>query len=80
MLSRGHSIPMGSSPISAPRPVPGPTGPQGPTGVAGTTINVGTGAPSDATGNSGDMYLNKTDGTWYGPKATLTWSGTGPIP
>jgi hypothetical protein len=63
---------------------PGPTGPTGPTGATGPKGNqgddgliarTGSGAPSNASGQDGDWYLDTTTGTLYGPKAAGVWPG-----
>lgn len=38
----------------------------------GTWI-IAAGAPSDGTGNNGDMYINSSNGDLYGPKASGAW-------
>jgi hypothetical protein len=52
--------------------IQGQQGTQGPTGANATWI-CAAGAPSAGTGNNGDMYLNKTTGDVYGPKAAGAW-------
>jgi len=53
-------------------------GPQGPAGVPGSQIFSGNGAPSSTIGNTGDYYLDKSTGNFYGPKTTSGWGS--PIP
>jgi hypothetical protein len=51
-------------------------------GEIGGSINTwlsGSGAPSDATGNDGDYYLDTVSSAYYGPKTSGSWTGTGPI-
>jgi len=48
-------------------------GPQGPAGVPGSQIYSGNGAPSANIGNTGDYYLDKSTGNFYGPKTTSGW-------
>lgn len=43
----------------------GGQGPQGPPGADGATIRVGSGAPADALGADGDLYIDATDGELY---------------
>ncbi len=45
----------------------GPVGPRGP----GVLINEG--APSDAEGFDGDIYIDSLNGSYYGPKANGAW-------
>lgn len=54
-----------------------PAGAQGPQGNPGSSsrIVLGSGAPSDASGNTTDVYIDVSTGDMYGPKTT-TW---GPI-
>lgn len=48
--------------------------------LGGTKVHVGSGAPTASLGNTGDMYLDSTTGSWYGPKDPSTaWTGKGPI-
>jgi hypothetical protein len=50
-------------------------------GEIGGSINTwlsGSGAPSDATGNDGDYYLDTVSSAYYGPKTSGSWTGTGP--
>src|SRR5438309_5526733 len=54
----------------------GAQGPAGPQGPAGASILSGAGAPSAATGNNGDFYLNTATSCLYGPKASGAWPGT----
>ena len=42
-------------------------------GVNGNTILTGTTAPAAATGNNGDLYLNTTNSSIYGPKTAAGW-------
>lgn len=60
----------------------GPAGEQGPQGIqgiqgnpgaAGTSILAGDGAPTNGVGNNGDVYINKLNGDFFGPKASGTW-------
>jgi hypothetical protein len=37
----------------------------------------GSGAPSNSIGNDGDAYIDITNGTLYGPKASGSWPGVG---
>jgi len=48
-------------------------GPQGPAGVPGSQVFSGNGAPSPSIGNTGDYYLDKSTGNFYGPKTTNGW-------
>lgn len=49
------------------------TGVTGPTGADGSQFYGGSGAPSDAFGNSRDFYLDTANGRLYGPKADGLW-------
>lgn len=51
----------------------GSAGSQGIPGTAGALIISGTGAPAAATGNNGDMYLDKNTSNLYGPKTAAGW-------
>jgi hypothetical protein len=66
----------------------GPAGPQGPpgkagvqgvpgqtgnTGVGGRTILSGTGMPVAAVGSTGDVFFDRTNKHWYGPKTSAGW-------
>jgi hypothetical protein len=51
----------------------GAKGDKGDTGSAGTSILAGNGAPSNTLGNNGDNYINKTNGDFFGPKASGAW-------
>ena len=56
----------------------GDTGPQGEKGIAGpdgSTILNGTGAPTSATGKTGDFYLDLGSSNLYGPKTAAGWGG-----
>jgi hypothetical protein len=46
----------------------GSTGPPGAAGANGNTILHGTGAPTDATGSTGDFYVDTAGEALYGPK------------
>jgi hypothetical protein len=53
----------------------------GTSGPRGNGWFEGSGAPSDSIGLNGDFYLNQAvpgSPTYYGPKASNTWVGTGP--
>jgi hypothetical protein len=50
--------------------VPSAPGPQGP---AGTSIKFGSGAPTSAIGENGDIYIDTDTGFFYGPKADGEW-------
>ena len=53
---------------------------RGPQGAAGGTWLIGDGAPDDGDGSNGDLYLDATNGDFYGPKAAGAWgSSTGNI-
>lgn len=54
----------------------GPKGEQGLEGPAGSTILSGTGIPAEASGKTGDFYLDLSTSKFYGPKKTTGW-GTG---
>ncbi len=55
----------------------GPTGDTGDPGPAGTSVLSGAGVPSNGLGSNGDFYINTSDYTIYGPKASGVWgSGT----
>jgi hypothetical protein len=57
--------------------ITGPPGEQGQTGDAGSTVLSGSGAPSNATGNNNDFYIDTTASRIYGPKYSGAWgSGT----
>lgn len=66
----GAQGPMGAT---GPQGVQGPSGPQGVPGVDGASVLSGTGAPTMATGKSGDFYIDRTTMTFYGPKAGGSW-------
>lgn len=57
----------------------GPVGPQGPAGTNGTngtnglTVLNGTSNPSNLLGVDGDFYINTTNWTIFGPKASGAW-------
>lgn len=57
----------------------GPVGPQGSAGTNGTngtngsSVLNGTSNPSNILGNNGDFYINTSNYTLFGPKATGTW-------
>ena len=55
---------------SAPASVQGPVGPRGP----GTLIGEGT--PNDTLGFDGDLYIDSTNGYYYGPKSNGEWPTT----
>ena len=67
------------SPIMNMRGPQGDQGPQGLQGIqgspgaAGTSILAGNGAPTNVIGNNGDLYINKTNGDFFGPKASGSW-------
>ena len=52
------------------QPVQGPIGPRGP----GTLV--GDGLPTSNIGYDGDIYIDTSDGSYYGPKANGAWSLT----
>lgn len=53
---------------------------QGVAGVNGTQFLAGAGAPTPATGATGDFYFDQTSGTFYGPKqADGSWLNTLPL-
>jgi len=56
---------------------PGPTGPQGPpgpTGASGTSSFVcGAGDPTAAVGVDGGVYMDTSNGHFWGPKASGAW-------
>lgn len=65
----------------------GATGATGPAGANGASILMGSGDPSSSLGNTGDIYLDESNGNLWGPKdATLYWGSsavgniTGPAP
>lgn len=60
----------------------GDTGPQGPQGIQGdkgdpgtngTSFLAGDGAPDNTVGNIGDLYIDRTNGNFYGPKTAEGW-------
>lgn len=62
----------------------GATGPQGPQGIQGLTGNDGadgksvlngTGAPASSLGSNGDFYIDTSNDSIYGPKASGSWGG-----
>lgn len=57
----------------------GTDGEDGAPGADGKTWHNGTGAPGDGVGVDGDFYLDTAADAYYGPKASGTWSGTGPV-
>ena len=72
--------PKGDTVIGPPGPqglqgIQGPQGIQGIQGLQGTTVKfwVAIGAPSNAVGLDGDMYINSTTGDLFGPKVTGIW-------
>ena len=72
----GEEGPMGPA---GPKGDAGAQGVQGVQGIPGKDGNLfysGTGAPAATLGKVGDMYLNKTNSTLYGPKTDAGW-GTG---
>lgn len=72
----GDAGPTGSTGSTGPQ---GPQGIQGPAGVDGAdgkTWMSGAGAPSGATGDDGDYYIDTTNDVYYGPKTAGAW-GTG---
>lgn len=46
-------------------------------GADGSRILSGAGAPSNATGNDGEFYVDLSTATFYGPKAAGVWPPTG---
>lgn len=52
---------------------PGADGERGPEGIAGKSLLSGTGAPSNALGAPGDVYVDTAGGALYGPKADGSW-------
>jgi hypothetical protein len=63
---------------AGPPGAPGAPGPAGPKGPPGTTLLYGSGAPSNATGNIGDSYIDQVANVLYGPK-TATWPAGVPL-
>ena len=51
----------------------GPAGVNGQDGLNGRTWLTGVGAPSNAIGVTGDLYLDVSAGAYYGPKDVLGW-------
>jgi hypothetical protein len=51
----------------------GAVGPSGPTGAAGTSVRTGNGAPSNALGNDGDVYVDLVGLLLHAPKAAGVW-------
>ena len=56
-------------------PTPGLSliGPAGPQGQAGGTITTGYGPPTNDGGNDGDIYIDRNNGSIYGPKENDEW-------
>lgn len=52
---------------------PGSTGATGPSGTAGSRILGGPGNPATTLGVTGDYYLNRTSGDFFGPKTASGW-------
>lgn len=69
----GPAGPQGEQGAAGPRGEQGPAGPQGIAGADGSTIYSGTGAPADGVGKEGDYYLDKADGSLYGPRTDQGW-------
>lgn len=77
----GATWPTGQSLVGEPGPTgsagaagsPGMAGERGPEGVAGKSLLSGTGAPSNALGSTGDVYIDTAGGALYGPKADGSW-------
>ena len=69
----GEEGPMGPA---GPKGDIGAQGAQGIPGKDGNLFHYGTKAPAATLGNIGDMYLNKSNSTLYGPKTSAGW-GTG---
>ena len=66
--------PARTGPTGPARPHQGTPGPTGPSG-AGTFLS-GTGAPTAGVGADGAVYLDRTSGRFWGPKAAGAWPGT----
>src|SRR5262245_50992856 len=75
-LHSGQAAPGAPGPAGppAPRADRGAAGPAGPAGPV--TFLAGSGAPGAGTGVDGAMYLDITNGRFYGPKASGAWPGT----
>lgn len=77
--------PAGETGPPGPQGIPGLPGPQGnvgPPGAAGSdgrTLHHGSSAPADATGADGDFYLDTAANALWGPRASGTWAGSGPV-
>lgn len=62
-----------------PQGIPGPAGnagtvgKEGPAGKEGNALLSGKGSPDGKTGNTGDYYLDKNSGNFYGPKTEKGW-------
>jgi hypothetical protein len=52
-----------------------PAAPSGPVGPRGYSVVAGNGPPTYAAGYDGDIYIDKDNGYFYGPKALGEWSG-----
>ena len=52
-------------------------GTNGANGTNGNSVLNGTGAPSGATGNNGDFYIDTATNKLYGPKSAGAWPGSG---
>lgn len=70
----GAQGPQGVQGVQGPQGPQGNVGPQGPSGAS--TFMAGTGAPSAAVGVDGAMYLDVSNGRFYGPKAAGAWPPT----
>ena len=73
----GATGPQGPTGATGPQGAKGDTGSTGPQGPAGASMFIAdAGAPSAATGVDGAMYLDTTNGRFYGPKTAGAWPGT----
>ncbi|MEO9022514.1 MAG: hypothetical protein ABI237_08305 [Ginsengibacter sp.] len=52
---------------------PGPAGVVGPAGKDGNALLTGNDVPDSKTGNTGDYYLDRNSGAFYGPKTANGW-------
>lgn len=75
----GVTGPPGPQGIQGPAGPQGNVGPPGSSGADGRTLHHGTGAPADATGADGDFYLDTAASALWGPRASGTWAGAGPV-
>lgn len=73
----GSQGPSGQTGSQGPAGQTGPQGAIGPIGPQGISIQSGAGAPSNTTGNNGDLYLDLTNSILYGPKAAGVWPTPG---